>query len=635
MKTLNILFVLLATTSWVSATEYHVSTSGGDQNNGSRSQPLKSIQAAAELAQPGDVITVHEGTYRERVTPPRGGESDTKQIVYRAAPGEKVEVKGSEIITGWKPLGEGVWKVTIPNSFFGDYNPCKDLLTGDWLSSKGRDHHTGEVYLNGKSLYEMEALEKVLKPTPYPDSRDQEGSIYTWYCESDEQQTSIWANFHEYDPNRELVEINVRESCFYPDQPGRNYITIRGFHMSQAATQWAAPTAEQIGLIGTHWSKGWIIENNVVSNSKCTGITLGKDRKSGHNVWSNDPSKGGAEHYNEVIVRVLKDGWSKAKIGSHIVRNNTIFACEQAGICGSMGPAFSLVTNNHIHDIWTKRLFSGAEIGGIKFHGAIDAVIKNNHLHNVGRGLWMDWMTQGTRITCNLCYDNTTDDFFSEVNHGPYLVDNNIFLSDVAIRNWSEGGAFVHNLIAGKVVRATPDRTTPYHPAHSTKVAGLKATTGGDDRFYNNIFVAGDDEVPGPNASGYQKVGYGLSVYANAVLPVFAGGNVYLKGAKPYAKETGFVEAGFDPKIRIVDGGDCVTLHMTLDPSWKASQNQLVTTELLGKAKIPGLAYENFDGSPLTVDTDYFGKKRNEAAPSAGPFENPGDGDLVLEVWHR
>ena len=28
-----------------------------------------------------------------------------------------------------------------------------------------------------------------------------------------------------------------------------NYITIRGFHMSQAATQWAAPTAEQIGLI--------------------------------------------------------------------------------------------------------------------------------------------------------------------------------------------------------------------------------------------------------------------------------------------------------------------------------------------------------------------------------------------------
>jgi alpha-L-arabinofuranosidase len=37
--------------------------------------------------------------------------------------------------------------------------------------------------------------------------------------------------------------------------------------MSQAATPWAPPTAEQVGLIGTNWSKGWIIENNTVSDS--------------------------------------------------------------------------------------------------------------------------------------------------------------------------------------------------------------------------------------------------------------------------------------------------------------------------------------------------------------------------------
>ena len=36
------------------------------------------------------------GTYRERINPARGGESDEKRIVYRAAPGEKVEIKGSE-----------------------------------------------------------------------------------------------------------------------------------------------------------------------------------------------------------------------------------------------------------------------------------------------------------------------------------------------------------------------------------------------------------------------------------------------------------------------------------------------------------------------------------------------------------
>jgi alpha-L-arabinofuranosidase len=77
-------------------------------------------------------------------------------------------------------------------------------------------------------------------------------STWTWHAKVDDRFTYIYANFHDEDPNRELVEINVRDACFYPDQPGRDYITVRGFHMSQAATQWAPPTAEQIGLIGTH-----------------------------------------------------------------------------------------------------------------------------------------------------------------------------------------------------------------------------------------------------------------------------------------------------------------------------------------------------------------------------------------------
>jgi hypothetical protein len=28
-------------------------------------------------------------------------------------------------------------------------------------------------------------------------------------------------------------------------------------------------------LVGPHWSKGWIIENNVISHSVCSGISLG------------------------------------------------------------------------------------------------------------------------------------------------------------------------------------------------------------------------------------------------------------------------------------------------------------------------------------------------------------------------
>ena len=618
-----------------SAKEFHVSINGNDSNDGSSTKPYRSISAAAAVAQPGDAITVHEGTYRERVTPPRGGESDSRRIVYQAAPGEKAVIKGSEAIRGWKPFLPGVWKATLPNSFFGAYNPYRDLIVGDWFTDKGRPHHTGEVYLNGKSLWEANLLERVLNPQPVSGSRDADGSTYTWFCESDDQNTYIYANFHDKNPNEELVEINVRDSCFYPDQPGRNYITVRGFYLSQAATQWAAPTAEQIGLIGTHWSKGWIIENNVISDSKCAGISLGKDRKTGHNVWINDPRKDGATHYNEVILRALEAGWSRENIGSHVVRNNVIFNCEQAGIVGSLGAVFSQIANNHIYNIWTKRQFTGAEMAGIKLHGAIDVAIAHNRIHNAGRGLWMDWMAQGTRITGNLLYDNSTDDLFVEVDHGPFLVDNNLFLSPLSLSDMSEGGAYAHNLMTGRILsRPEPRRSTPYHKAHSTALAGLNSTMGGDDRFYNNIFVGNGAPPAGgaeADADPLRFGGYGLWVYNHREYPLQTGGNVYMAGARAWFSEEGALNLpGTNPKPLLVEEGDRVFLQWNFGAELRTAATKLVTTELLGRAKIAGLAYENADGSRLVIDSDYSGKKRNTSAPCAGPFEDPG---LKLKVW--
>ena len=144
--------------------QYHVSVHGNDADAGSAESPLKTISAAAQLARPGDTITVHEGTYRERINPPRGGVSKDKRIVYQAAPGEKVEIKGSEVIKGWKPVRNGVWKVTLPNRFFGKFNPYDDLVSGNWFRPRDRNHHTGTVYLNGDWLIEAATVEEVLKP---------------------------------------------------------------------------------------------------------------------------------------------------------------------------------------------------------------------------------------------------------------------------------------------------------------------------------------------------------------------------------------------------------------------------------------------------------------------------------------
>jgi hypothetical protein len=622
--------------------EYHVSEKGSDQNPGSAQRPFRTISAAAQVAEPGDVITVHAGTYRERINPPRGGLSDEKRITYQAAPGERVEIRGSERIMKWKALGNGVWTVTLPDTFFGSYNPYKDLIHGDWFDPMGRKHHKGEVYLNGWSLYEADTLSVVLngemavKPAMLTPATDTIAATYTWYCTPEQDGIILYANFHEFDPNLETVEINVRGSCFYPDKPGINYITVRGFTMSQAATQWAAPTAEQPGLIGTHWSKGWIIENNHISDSRCVGITLGKDRASGHNVWSENPSKDGAIHYIEVVKKAIALGWNKENIGSHIVRNNTIFNCGVAGICGSLGAVFSEISGNHIYNIWTKRLFAGPEKGGIKIHAAIDVIIKGNRIHNAHEGIWLDWMAQGTRVSSNLCYGNDKQDFFAEVNHGPYLVDNNIFLSGVAIWDWSCGGAYLHNLIAGKVYFSPQGRETPYFRPHSTEIAGIRNIRGGDTRYLNNVFVIQKNPsyvfVYPSGWGGW--IDHGLNVYDTVMLPVMTGGNIYLHGAKTRVGETDcLVQPGFDPEINLVEKGGQVYLTMTCGDFSGNYRNQLITTELLGRVITPDCVYNNPDGTPLKIDTDYFGHKRNETYPSAGPFEVPGEGQISLKVW--
>jgi alpha-L-arabinofuranosidase len=758
----------------VHSAEIHVAPHGDDFNRGSRKAPLRTIQRAADLAQPGDIITVHSGVYRERINPPRGGTSDRHRIVYRAARGGQVEIKGSEEVQGWEKVQDNVWRVVLPNSFFGDFNPYTNAIRGDWFNGRGREHHTGAVYLNGEWLTEAVSLGEVLMPagtkpawmeradSDYllnvawwrPGSADQpiaaasfasqhgvraaessEGgecigwiehgdwvkyeavdfgsatedleirasspgqgglveirldspdgellgtgvisntgdwqswSSFTvavrsvsgvrdlclvfksqhdqgrlrpelnpqlWFAQVDDRETTLWAQFEGVDPNVEQVEINVRQSVFYPNQPGRNFITVRGFVMRHAATPWAPPTAEQVGLIGTHWSKGWVIEDNVISHSVCTGITLGK-----HGDEFDNTSADTAEGYVKTIERAHAHAipWTRENIGHHVVRRNMISHCEQAGMVGSLGAAFSTIEGNEIHDIHVRRLFTGAEMGGIKLHAAIDAVIRNNRIYRTHRGLWLDWMTQGTRVSANVMYDNISEDLFVEVNHGPFVVDNNLFLSPTSVLDMSQGGAYAHNLFGGRITnRPEPDRETPYHPPHSTVVSGLAITTGGDNRFFNNLFVGDGKPLTAEQRGNLRELrwisSHGLWGYDGREFPLAAGDNVYYHHAQPYRAETdSLVLTEMNPNLRLTEDGDRLLLHLNVGNEWWRVQCTPVTTERLGHARVPDLPYVHADGSALRIDRDYFGKRRSRSHPSPGPFEKPRPGDWTVRVW--
>ena len=553
--------------------------------------------------------------------------------------------------------------------------------------------HLGDVFLNGKSMYEVQSIDEVKAPKVALNSWDHEFSTYVWHAEQDEKtdETVFYANFQDKDPNKENIEISVRRHCFYPSEEGKGFITLSGFTVSQAATQWAPPTAYQEGMIGPHWSKGWIIEDCHIYEAKTNGISLGKYKQPNNdNKWLKWKYKDGTQTERDCICQAQMEGWTKENIGSHIVGRCEIHDCGQTGIVGHLGGVFSIIEDNHIHHINNKQNLAGAEIGGIKMHAAIDCIYRRNHIHHCTRGLWLDWQAQGTRVTQNLFHDNTlpkeynlakdaasgmAEDVFIEVSHGPTLLDNNIFLSDRALKLCTQGVALVHNIIAGALVAVgtgtdngsltlTSPRYTPYHVPHRTEVAGFMTFLHGDDKFYNNIFIQKDMrpylkevmENTKPNCwddnnilagtfqfseyptfeewdklfDGYCGMGSPASDRYYSKLPVWYGGNVYFNGAKPSAKDKdAVVDTKNKVEITVAEENGKMVLKTNLYDVLPASKAKLMHTDDIYMAFEPEEKYENPDGTPITFDTGFFGTKRTSTV-IPGPFVTKDEAEKPL-----
>lgn len=666
--------------------KYYVNLKAPQGGDGSRENPFQKIGEAAAIAVPGDEVIVAPGVYRESVNPANGG-SEEARIVYRSEVEKKAVISGAEQLKDWEACEGGIWRAHISNEKFGEYNPYTTLVYGDWFVAS-MVAHTGDVYLNGKSMYEVCQLEKVLHPVKSSTSWEPEFSTYVWYTVQDEEndETVLYANFQGKNPNEENVEISVRRNCFYPEKEGVGYITLSGFTVRQAATQWAPPTAYQEGMIGPHWSKGWIIEDCEIYESKCSGISLGKYlQPENDNKWSKWKYKDGTQTERECICQAQLEGWSKEQVGSHIIRRCDIHDCGQTGIVGHLGGVFSIIEDNRIHHINNKQNLCGAEIGGIKMHAAIDVIIRRNHIYNCTRGLWLDWQAQGTRVTQNLFFDNCLpkeqnltkesemgEDIFVEVSHGPTLIDHNILLSDCSLRLATQGGALVHNLIAGSftavgrgvmngtVTKSAP-RYTPYHIPHRTEIAGFMTILHGDMRFYNNIFVQkkirpalkeigdamGDNEwtdgnlitgtIPYENYPTYEEYQEQFKGYCGMgsapsdryynPLPVWAEGNVYFNGAKPMTREKAYVEEEHEITLSLREKDGSFFLETNLYDYMPRTKNRIITSDILGMAFEPEQRFENPDGTGIVMDKDYHGRSRG-TVPFAGPFSD----SAILEL---
>ncbi len=385
-----------------------------DQNEGTISQPFKTINAAAQAATPGTRVLIHAGTYRETVQPALGGLGPEKMISYEAYQGEEVLIKASVEVKDFKPSagwrlypgfmpgavsleGIRVWEIELDPDDFKGYNPfCAVNILHDRLFIEyGKTDMT--TYLNRRGMVFVDG--KPMKQVPLYYQLSQNENAY--WVEANGQKVHIRLP-GDADPKEHVIELSNREQCFAPKEPFLSYIRVKGLTLTHAAT--GAPVPQR-GSLSCYRGHHWIIEDCTIDWSNATGIDCGNE------CW----------HHPLVEGQI---------IGNTIIRRNTI---KDVGVCGIAGMFVSnlLIEDNYIVGTGWQRMELSWEAGGIKVHNAINSLIRRNIIKGcIGcDALWMDVGNENCRITSNLFIDgiDSREHIFIECSRdAENLIDNNI-----------------------------------------------------------------------------------------------------------------------------------------------------------------------------------------------------------------
>lgn len=391
--------------SWEKESEpaavYHVAQNApgaSDGNDGSEEHPFLTIGKAAQILQPGETVIVHEGVYRELVKPARGGTDAENMIWYRAAEGENVTVKGSDL---WSPHFEKDgknWVATLTGDMFDGPNVfClqNTWMDGSWDCAGPRaGHFRGQLFLNGEPFVQLHNTGEF----PF-----YAGKFNVFCVDSDGVTVRIRLK-DGADPNGLEFEITTRPQVFAPAERYINYIGISGFAMMHAANTNPIPYPQQ-GLISANGGHHWIIEDCDIGYANTVGIDLGGQ------WW----------YYTTGEYQ-----------GYHIVRRNTIHDMGMSGICAwhTKENTCMLIEDNYLYNCCTMS-DRHCESGAIKIHSAINSLIRRNVVANTwyGNAIWLDGESVNTRITQNVCavtHRTGWGDIMLEAYSGPFLVDNNI-----------------------------------------------------------------------------------------------------------------------------------------------------------------------------------------------------------------
>ena len=363
-----------------------MSPSGNDSDAGTQAAPVKTLAKAIALAPSGGTIVLRGGTYRDGSTT-----SITKKLTFQPYPHEQVWLDGTDIVSGWKSAGSGVWYVDnwyTPSFCSGHYydqpygqqksdntGPCTHIdMSKDPSNPAAGDPQM--IFVDGTYVHEVTSQAQVAGGNFYYDQ-----TAHRMYL--------------GVDPTSHTVEITARPTALVL-QGGTGGDVVRGLGFRRFASNEYSGNATHGALyVGV---PNVTTENNVFTLNAGGGLLFGNSQNA--------------------IVRTsvfAKNGFNGLDANGHHVGS---------GVTDNMDIEGNIFDGNNTEHFGTGCSLSCAAAGSKMAH-MVGLTLKNNVFqNNIGKGYWCDLYCSNATIVNNVFRNNTDGGLMYEVSNGGVIASN-------------------------------------------------------------------------------------------------------------------------------------------------------------------------------------------------------------------
>jgi hypothetical protein len=391
-----LLLVLLCSSAWGQATVnenlesafiYVDAKTGSDSNTGTKTQPLKTIGAAASMAVNnnhngiGSRVIINSGTYRESFSVGNGSRSTNAPMTFEAATNGTVFVSGADVSTGWIP-------------YSGNSNIYSQSWPYQWGSCPGDPSAPTQqdiilrremVVVNAKSLTEVLSLATMQPGTFFPDEAN--STIYAWPPAGTNMTTAT-------------VEVATRPSLFL--NAGQSYVVLRGLTF-----QYANSCHQNSAVNITAGAQNVLLDSDNFLWNNAVGLTV-NGRVQNFTVQNSVASHNGQLGFNDSEV---KKGLWQSDTASY---NNWR---------GGQGAFYT----------W--------DTGGTKFLLDHDSTFnKLTTIFNQGHGIAFDTDNKNVSLNSLVAANNFGTGFYAEKGEGPFSLTNSSICGNNLVNNAYLGG---------------------------------------------------------------------------------------------------------------------------------------------------------------------------------------------------